>query len=130
MKKTLLSALLMMMVALTAMAIPAKRGMSRTLTLANGSTVEATLVGDEFGHYWLTDDGSAYIGVGQSYVPVNRQDLQRKAQVRRDKANKRRVKQLEPGIGQKDPNTYTGHKKGLVILVNFANQTFQEEHTK
>ena len=110
-------------------AIPARPGQIRQLTLDDGTTVTARLVGDEFGHYWLTDDGSSYIGVGQSYVPVNREDLQRKAQVRRDKANKRRVKQLEPGIGQKDQNTYTGHKKGLVILVNFANQTFQEEHT-
>ncbi len=113
-----------------AYAVPAKPGQIRQLTLDNGTTVTARLVGDEFGHYWLADDGNAYIGVGQSYRPVNRHELQKKIGIRRNDANSRRAKLLEPGIGQKSKDTYKGHKKGLVILVNFANLAFQEENDK
>ena len=46
--------------ALTASAVPAKPGLFRTLTLSDGTTVKAQLVGDEHGHYWLSADGRAY----------------------------------------------------------------------
>ena len=45
--------------ALTASAVPAKPGLFRTLTLSDGTTVKAQLVGDEHGHYWLSADGRA-----------------------------------------------------------------------
>ena len=38
----------LLLVAVTASAVPAKPGLTRQLTLSNGSTVTATLVGDEF----------------------------------------------------------------------------------
>jgi M6 family metalloprotease-like protein len=120
--------LLSLFLTTAANAVPAKPGQIRQLTLDNGTTVTARLVGDEFGHYWLADDGNAYIGVGQSYRPVNRHELQKKIGIRRNDANSRRAKLLEPGIGQKSKDTYKGHKKGLVILVNFANLAFQEEN--
>ena len=52
---TLTAALL---VALSAAAIPAKP-VKRTLTLTNGTTITATLRGDENLHYYVTDDGRA-----------------------------------------------------------------------
>ena len=126
MKKTLLSALLMMMVALTAMAIPAKRGMSRTLTLANGSTVEATLVGDEFGHYFLGVDGKAYRlnPTTNVYEPASVQAIAQRAQMRRAQANTQRAKRLSPKRVGSFGN-YTGKKKGVIILVNFADKEFK-----
>ena len=54
-------------VTLTAGAIPAKPGLVRTLQLADGTTVTAHLVGDEFGHYWQTADGKHYVAVDGQY---------------------------------------------------------------
>lgn len=41
-------------------AVPAKPGQTKSLTLTDGTTVVATLVGDEHGHYWAGADGKAY----------------------------------------------------------------------
>ena len=109
-------------------AIPAKPGQTRQITLDDGTSVTALLVGDEYGHYWLADDGKAYMGVGHSYVQVDRQAVQKRAQIRRNKANQRRTARLAPSRGSKAKEHFTGQKKGLIILVNFANKSFMEEH--
>ena len=43
--------------ALTAAAVPARRGI-RTVTQPDGTTIEVQVVGDEFLHYMITPDGS------------------------------------------------------------------------
>ena len=40
------------------MAVPAKKGLWKTITLENGQEVKAQLKGDEFGHFWLSADGN------------------------------------------------------------------------
>ena len=55
---------LFLMLAVAIFAVPAKPGLKRLLTLTDGSTVNAMLVGDEYAHYWLGDDGNA----SQSYL--------------------------------------------------------------
>ena len=50
----------MLLFATIASAIPAKRGIWRTLRLADGTEVKAQLVGDEHAHFWLADDGTRY----------------------------------------------------------------------
>ena len=42
-------------------AVPAKRGVVKTLKLVDGTEVTAQLVGDETMHYFVTDDGKKYI---------------------------------------------------------------------
>ena len=120
--------LLALFLATAANAIPAKPGQTRQITLDDGTSVTALLVGDEYGHYWLADDGKAYMGVGHSYVQVDRQAVQKRAQIRRNKANQRRTARLAPSRGSKAKEHFTGQKKGLIILVNFANKSFMEEH--
>lgn len=66
MKRSLLLGLFLA-VAAVMMAIPAKRGLIRTLTLADGTTVQATLVGDEFAHFWLAPDGTRYQQQGKFF---------------------------------------------------------------
>ena len=84
MKKLFFSMLLALM-AISASAVPAKRGQIRTLTLADGTTVQARLVGDEYGHYWLADDGRAFVenNAAGTYVPANVNQINEKSQVRR-----------------------------------------------
>lgn len=121
--------LLILFLSTAAKAIPAKPGQTRQITLDDGATETALLVGDEYGHYWLTQDGRAYMGVGDSYVPVDKQFVQEKAKIRRNKANQRRTARLAPSRGSKAHEHFSGQKKGLIIMVNFANNSFQEDHT-
>ena len=121
-------AVLVMLTASTMMlfAVPAKPGLTRLLTLADGTTVNATLVGDEHGHFWKGADGKSYQlvpGTG-NYQEVNSQDIVRKAQQRRTQANQRRTKRMAPQkIGE--VGSISGQKKGLIILVNFSDVTFK-----
>lgn len=51
---------ILLVIAQSIFAIPVKPGLTKTLTLADGTQVTAVLVGDEHGHYWLGQDGKAY----------------------------------------------------------------------
>ncbi len=121
----------MILFALNIMAIPAKRGLQKTLTLQNGSTITATLVGDEFGHFYRGTDGKAYRKVGTSghYAEINLQDAQTKARARRLQANRSRDKRLSPTkIGSY--GDYTGAKKCLIILAQTSDVQFQSANNK
>ena len=125
MKKLFFSMLLALM-AISASAVPAKRGQIRTLTLADGTTVQARLVGDEYGHYWLADDGRAFVenDAAGTYVPANVSQINEKSQVRRVKANNRRAQRM----GQRRADAMTGKKKGIIILVNFSKKKMATNH--
>ena len=114
----------LLLLAAMAFAVPAKPGQTRLLTLTNGSTVSATLVGDEYLHYWLGADGNAYQSAGDNvYQLFDVQTKQAVADQRRSGANQQRARRLAPRkIGS--VGSITGNKKGLIILVNFSDVTF------
>ena len=126
MARTLAVLVMLTASAMMLFAVPAKPGLTRLLTLADGTTVNATLVGDEHGHFWKGADGKSYQlvpGIG-NYQEVNSQDIVRKAQQRRAQANQRRTKRMAPQkIGE--VGSISGQKKGLIILVNFSDVTFK-----
>ena len=110
-------------------AVPAKPGQKRDLTLTDGTVVSARLVGDEYGHYWLADDGKAYRGEGDIYVEIDLKSLQENAQKQRKESDMRRVKRLNDNQPMKSPSPgITGSKKGLIILVNFSDVAFGDGH--
>lgn len=112
-------------------AVPAKPGLFRVLTLPDGTTVHARLVGDEHGHYWLGDDGKAYQSSGDTYLPVDRETITATANQRRQEANQRRAQRLAPARRSGGAvGNYEGEKTGLIILVNFQDVTFENEHTR
>lgn len=115
----------LLMFTILAFAVPAKPGLTRLLTLSNGSTVMATLVGDEHGHYWQGTDGKNYqqISGTTTYQEVNSQEVIQRAQQRRAQANQRRVRRMAPQrVG--NVGSITGDKKGIIILVNFKDDSF------
>ncbi len=127
MKKQFFCTLMMALIALSAFAVPAKPGITKKLTLTDNTTVTATLVGDEHGHYWLASNGKAYLDVDgtEIFQQVNRQEVVKKAQARRSQVNSRRMRRLAPKrVGE--IGGIIGEKKGLIILVNFSNASFQE----
>lgn len=131
MKKTFLLSFLLT-AALTASAIPAKKGVKRTLTLSDGTTVEATLQGDEFGSWWQAADGSSFTlnPTTQKFQKADLAGLKLKASSLRAEVNASRVKRLQARQAPKKIGTttgeYTGTKKGLIILVNFKDVSFNK----
>ena len=125
--KRIALALVMMLLVTAANAVPAKRGQQRLLTLVDGTTVSAQLVGDEHGHYWLTDDGKAYQDVNNNNVfqLIDRQAIDQKAKERRHKVNRLRANRLPGRNNAGTYGDYIGDKKGLIILVNFSNVSFK-----
>ena len=125
MKKVLFISMLLSMAAMTAIAVPAKRGLWKTITLANGQTVKATLVGDEFGHFWKAEDGKIYTKSGNFFKQADSEKVINRAKAMRRQENAKRTKKfLELNVG-----SYFGKKKGVIILVNFKDIAFQANHT-
>jgi M6 family metalloprotease-like protein len=116
------------LVTLSAIAVPAKRGLWRTLTLANGTEVKAMLVGDEFGHFWKTEDGISYCKTANGYEVIEPQTVIKKAKARRSMANSKRAMRLPLNGVQKEKAGFFGVKKGLIILVNFSDLAFGSAH--
>ena len=113
-----------MVVTVTMMAVPAKRGQWKTLTLQDGTEVRATLVGDEHGHFWKAENGQAYIQQGDVYVAIDAQKAIAKAKARRAKVNAQRVQKRTFG----HPTTILGDKKAIILLVNFKDKQFNTAH--
>ena len=123
MKKFYLT-LLMTVITVTMMAVPAKRGQWKTLTLQDGTEVRATLVGDEHGHFWKAENGQAYTLQGDVYVAIDAQQAIAKAKARRAKVNAKRVQKRTFG----HPTTILGDKKAIILLVNFKDKKFNDSH--
>ena len=107
------------------MAVPAKRGIWKTLKLADGTEVSAQLVGDEHGHFWKSSDGSVYIEKDDDvFQKVNAEVISAKAKQRRQVTNARYTKRLAPRkVGE--VGSYLGQKKGIIILVSFTDVSFK-----
>ena len=128
MRKPLFTTILLLAVCMTMMAVPAKRGVYKTLKLADGREIRAMLVGDEHGSFWKGDDGQAYVLRGDRYVTADKEAIVEKANARRVRANARNAGRLPKARGMGDFRPYYGKKKGIIILVNFADIAFQEGH--
>ena len=105
------------------LAVPAKRGW-QTKTQADGTMVELQLVGDEFYHYWVNREGQRvrlnksgmYEVVGEAPSPAKMRAKRTEGQMRRQ----RKAVGVTPNLAP----------RGVVILVNFADQAMQSSHTQ
>ena len=130
MKKLLTSAILLCS-ALAATAVPAKRGQWQTVALNDGGTVRVQLVGDEYQHWFQSEDGTRYAIDEQTglYAPLASSEFtaqQNRAAARR--ANNTQSMRRTAAKHAKDKSIFQGTKKALVILAAFANKEFLEEH--
>ena len=130
MQKSLLS-ILCYFCALTALAVPAKRERC-TLTLSDGTAIEATWMGDEFMHFYRTDEGKYLQCDDKGIAHFVQQDILQKHW--KAKTYKRQAARAKRNISsrKKAKGAMTGSKRGLVILVqfqdvkfHFTNNTFQ-----
>ncbi len=118
----------MTFVVTTLLAVPAKR-IKTTITLADGTKLEAVLCGDENAHYYMTADGSRYVSsdVEGIFREVSTEELtkrwQSRARIRESHREVRRARRRAEWGATSNP--VSGHKKGLVILVNYSDLTMK-----
>ena len=139
-------AVCLLVLSVAAGAVPAKR-IKKNITLADGTQKEVVLVGDENIHYYLDADNIAYTrNENGEFVKNDRRQLEKLWEKRLDDRNRRRLQRAEergmitnphplrtPGARRRaqwgaEQNPISGDKKGLVILVNFADLDLDEAH--
>ena len=111
-----LSIVMLSMIAVTATAVPARRG-AIIRTAADGTEKEVYLHGNAFGHY-MTDAEGTWLDE-TSLMPMSEEAKQARLQVINERKQARRV-QAAQMVGNK-PNAAP---RGLLILVNFADKAF------
>lgn len=116
------------------MAAPAKR-VWRTITLADGTTIEARLTGDEHGHWYIDRDGRTFdideTGIGRQLSEAEhtaKQEIRAKRanqinQLRKERLRKNRERNTTHRLQSRAQSTQSIEQKGLVILVNFADKS-------
>ena len=124
MKKLLLIGFALIMGCISVKAVPAKPGVKRTVTLANGSQVELTLRGDEHYKFYTGNDGFAYRQKLGQFERISVDEAQREWKNRMTRANSERKSRTR--VGESKGNL-TGKRKGLVILMQYPDQPFSIE---
>ena len=122
------------MAAVAMMAIPAKRGVTRTVALADGTKVELTLHGDEhYAYYKTAEDKPCQVVNGE--LKMLSSDEVTRTWTARKKANldAAGISYSQPGamrrVGTPSKAT-TGTQRGLVILMEFKDVKFTTQNTQ
>lgn len=120
--KKIFSLCLSLLIAMTVLAVPAKRGW-QTRTQADGTTIEVQQFGDEFYHYMLNREGKQVREVNGMYVVVGDAPSKEVARARRAKGVARRQRKdvgTEPYLAP----------KGIIILANFKDVSYKSVNTQ
>ena len=117
-----LSAFLVMSAAVHA--VPAWPGKHRAV-LTDGTVVSFRMVGDEYSHHLVSDDG--YLLSPTADGRFQRMGLYAEQQSQL-MAQARKAKAAAPKRLQVDPELSKGEIRGLVLLVEFADNSFQPEY--
>ena len=118
--KRLFTLFVLTLMVMTVSAVPAKPGLKKTLTLADGTQVVTTVVGDEFGHWYVDANGNTYTQVSDGiFQKGSVEAIKAKAAARRTVANVKRSARLAAKKKVGSVGNYIGQKKCLIILVNF-----------
>lgn len=127
------------LLALSAGAVPAQKGVKKQIRLADGSVVTATLQGDELLSYYLLPDGRPVVSEGEGRYRLETaeglQTLRRNALLREatfhggKTLDQRRAARL-PRRNAARAAAMEGQKKGLVLLVNFTDNAFTTPDTR
>ncbi len=135
MNKNLLSAAAALLFASAVMAVPARRGMWQTVRLADGSTVRVELRGDEFAHWYASEDGTCYQRIEGSDVfkKADKADILKAGEAKRAKVREIQTERAKKSVARMgvmggDHDPYVGEKRCLVFLINFADKKFEAAH--
>lgn len=125
----LMTLVLFMGISVSVMADGAMPGIWKTKRLNDGREVSVELKGDEHMCFWQSADGSKYVERGGVLQPITTVELDSVAQSRRARVLQD-VSVSEARRGRSAAMfgrpAITGSKKGLIILVEFADKSFSE----
>ena len=128
MKKFFLLGLLMLFACIEISAVPALR-VKKQLTLEDGTIVTATLQGDEYYGYYITDDGKVLAptksGKYRFITEKAHANFKRVADERMKEANSFRAQSL-----RRSATRSTQERRGLVILAQFPDVSFSKIGTQ
>lgn len=135
MKKTL-TTILLTMLAVTLLAVPARR-ITQTITLEDGTTVTAQCVGDEFGHWYVDASGTHYVAqTDGTYRRLTASEFADKKaivdskRIARDSRNIQVAARRVQAAGPSHVPAINTAPRGLLILANFTDATFQASNTQ
>ena len=94
MRKVFITLLLIGLATTTALAIPAKPSLWKTIRLANGTEVRAQLRGDEHAHFWQDADGKCYTEQNGAFVLTDAATIAQRASARRAKVAQKQQKRM------------------------------------
>ena len=133
--KRLFSTIMVTAIAVTMMAIPAKKGMWSTIKLADGTTVTAQKAGDENQHWMQTKGGVCYVKNADGvYEQASIEKLTAKRQLRSSARRKVTYASTNDGLGQKGTMSLgavpsIGEYVIPVVMVQFSDTKFQSTTT-
>ena len=126
-KRLLITMTALMFVAVTMMAVPAKPGLKKKVTLKDGSTVELSLKGDEhFSFYTDAKNQPCLLKDGKLKMLTNEEVTEMwtaNKKQRIEQAGQEMLRRAARRAG-KPSSTNTGTQRGLVILVEFKDVKF------
>lgn len=127
MKKILLS-LSALLLTTASFAIPARPGIWRTITLTDGTQVQAQLQGDEHLNYYEDAEGNTYTeNADGTFYAFNLNEAKERVKTRLNKMRATAAaKHPHRAIGQY--GNYTGKKRCLIILAQFTDVKFAAGH--
>ncbi|MCD8289133.1 MAG: M6 family metalloprotease domain-containing protein [Prevotella sp.] len=125
MKRTALTFAFLFLATAVLRAVPAKKSVTRSAVLPDGTAVTLVLCGDEYSHWWADEQGNIYTIDDSDRAALVSSDtfnnMQAKGNRAKTERNTHRQKRL--ACAATDRTKYVGTKRGLVILVNFADLT-------
>ena len=125
MRKKLLLATVALLLTTMAYAVPVKPGVKRTVTLADGRTVQLTLQGDEHFSYFTTDEGAPCLLKDNALKMLTHQEVAELWST--NKQQRLSIDSRRSARRAGTPGHTTGKQHGLVILVEFTDVKFKTE---
>ena len=133
----LLTTLLTALCWLSTFAIPARRT-PFTVWQSDSTALTVTMIGDETFHFLATLDGTPVVEDGEGFFRLAPELKEEMSAKWTQKLAKRNATRLAKARGKAEamrkefgkPTTYVGKARGLVLLVNFANQAMKSANTQ
>lgn len=128
------TAIAFLLTVMTVNAIPAKPGAKRSVTLADGTTVELTLRGDEHYSYYVDATGNPCEVANGRLVMLSPQQINEEWTARKQKnldlANAKVSRRASSRRAGTPSAVTTGTQRGLVILIQFKDVEFATENVQ
>ena len=124
----------LLLTVMTVNAIPAKPGAKRSVTLADGTTVELTLHGDEHYSYYVDAKGNPCELANGRLVMLSPQQITEEWTARKQKnydlANAQSSRRASSHRAGTPSSVTIGNQRGLVILIQFKDVKFTTENAQ